>query len=182
MWPVAQRPPSQQLAQRVAKTTTRVPGRTFSNPIRHTRTPSHRFEAPHLAPAPPLRSAAANESRVPDAGSASPWAHAHTRTRTCAAQRLFPYGQGVRPSITSTPGCYNLLQLLSPLSSASTSRDVTTTPSASRHASLSSAAPRKSISPQCPNHPVHQPQGLRFALPSGSGLHFSPSFPYSLVK
>lgn len=79
-----QRTPSQQMAQRVLKTTTRVPAKTFSNPIRHTRTPSHRFVAPHHAPVPPpSRSAAANESRVPDAGSASPWHTPHMHTHMC---------------------------------------------------------------------------------------------------
>lgn len=118
-WP--SEPPNQQLAQRVAKSTTRVPARTFSNPIRHIAnaiTPFRGSGSPPMHPHPPHGPAAANESRVPDAGSASPGAQDHIPPCCTALIAVWP-----KSCITSMSICYLLLQLS--LLSSSTSRDVT---------------------------------------------------------
>lgn len=125
--------------------------------------PSHRFEpsgSPPMHPHPPHGPAAANESRVPDAGSASP---GHKITYLRAAQRLLPCGQSHAP-----PPCPSVICCSSCLCCRRRRLGMSPPTCTCTLFMLFKLSAPKSLSPQCPNHPVHQPQArsIRFSLPA----------------
>ena len=137
---------------------------TFPNPIRRMIKPSHRFEAAHQCTRTPSPSAA-NESRVPAAGSAPP-RHEPRTTHTCPARRLFPWGQDMLDS--QVPAAYGQVSSRPFVVSRSRRRRRRRRPPEISPATMTSScrlgSRPQSLPPQSPNHAVHQPQVLRFAL------------------
>lgn len=174
VWPVVNEP----LANRWLSAS-RKPQRAYlpkPSPIRYA-TPERRhtvLRLPAMHRYPPSRSAAANESRVPDAGSASPWHTPHMHTHMCCTALIPAWPRRTGQNHLNVRSLF-----VAAIVSVVVGADVSGCHCDRQNLVIcffKLAAPGKAYPHNAPIIPSIQPQGLRFALLCGSGLHLSHRF------